>query len=426
MGPKGSERPPVQLSRRTACRLAVTKQRLAGAVPRTPGRAAILSTVRDIAYVQIDPIPVVAPAHYLTLWSRLGSYRRADLDRLLWKERRLFEYVAHAAAYVLSDDYPLFHSLMQRYPRSLSSAWGSWRAQALRWIPRHAPLRAAVLRELADGPRVLGDFAGHVRDRRPTGGWGSGSDVEAMLFHLMMAGQAMIVGREGNQNLWGLAERYLPEWVDRKTELSPSEVDRAAAERSIRALGTAAPKEVRFYFVRGMYHDLPGALSSLEAEGTIHRVEVAGLGRREVRYIHDQDLALLPALEGDGWRPRMSLLSPFDNLICERGAVRKLFGFDYAVEIYVPAPKRRFGYYVLPILWGDRFIGRLDPSYDRGSRTLRVLSVHAEPAAPDDVGEEIATTIGQLGAFLGAARVEYPRRVPRPWRRALRGVVPVP
>ncbi len=408
-----------------ARRLVVTKQGLAGPLPKRPSRETILATVRELCYLQIDPVSVLGPAQATTLWSRLGNFRTADLDRLVWTDRSLFQYVVHAAALVRTDEYPLYASYMRRYPESLSSGWGSWREHARRWIPRHAQLRSQVLRELRDGPRRINQFAAHPRTSRSTGGWGSASDVSAMLFHLWMAGHVMVVGSEGNQNLYGRTEQFLPGWVDR-TPLDPETAERTAAQRAIRAQGIASESEISFYFVRGCYRRLPEVLGQLEVEGTIHPVRVEGFPHHGVRYVHDRDLDLLASLSDDGFEPRISLLSPFDSMICRRSRIEQLFGFSYAHENYIPKAKRKHGVYVLPILAGDRFLGRIDPRMDRATKTLIINSVHAEPGAPGGkpVASEIGATIARLGEFLGARSVRYAGPVPEIWQPWLRGSRP--
>src|SRR5213083_1225065 len=161
-------------------------------------------------------------------------------------------------------------------------------------------------------------------------------------------------------------------------------------------------------------------LERLQEESTVHRVQVTGLGGE--RYIHDRDVQLLESMNSRVWQPRMSLLAPFDNLLAVREGTSRLFGFDYVHENFLPKNKRKFGTYVLPILWGDRFIGRVDPKMDRENERLVVNSIHAEPGAPKDeeVALKIRETIENLAEFLGAKEVEYTARVPKHWRNSLR------
>ncbi|TLZ99252.1 MAG: winged helix-turn-helix domain-containing protein [Methanobacteriota archaeon] len=402
-----------------ARRLAVTKQHLAGKVPTGPATEMIVSVIRDLGFVQWDPVDVVAPSHLITLWSRVGKFRMSDLDRLLWDDKKLFEHWSHAASIVLTEDYPLFYSLMKRYPESLSKSWGGWKARARKWLAENKGLRKKILNELGKGPLRLSEFEDHARGKRSADGWTSGSDVSTALFHMQMSGDVMVVGHEGRQNIWGLSETFLPSWVARN-ELPEQEVEREGAERTIRALGTASPSEINRYFLRGRYLDLKKALERLQEESTVHRVHVTGLGGE--RYIHDRDVQLLESMNSRVWQPRMSLLAPFDNLLAVREGTSRLFGFDYVHENFLPKNKRKFGTYVLPILWGDRFIGRVDPKMDRENERLVINSIHAEPGAPRDkeVALKIRETIENLAEFLGAKEVEYTARVPKAWRNSLR------
>ncbi len=401
-------------------RLAVARQHLPGSWPVRATGARIVSTVRDLGYVQLDPIELVAPAHVLTLWNRLGNFRRSDLDRLLWKEKRLFEAWSHATSIVPTADYPIHYSIMHRYPESLSRSWGYWRDQARRWLRTHAELRRQVLGELRRGPRRASEFEAHARTRSPGGGWSSGSDVTTMLTHLQLRGEVIFVGRGGNQKTWGLAKEFLPSWVDRRV-LPEREVERRGVERSVRALGVANSTEINTYLLRGRYLHLRETLEQLRAELVLHRIRISGIEGRDPRYVHHGDLPLLESLAADDWEPRVSLLSPFDNLLHNRDRVRRLFGFDVRFELYVPKSQRRFGPYVLPILWGDRFIGRLGARFDKDHHSLRVLAVHAEPGAPPEknVGTRIAEKVDRLGELVGASEVTYEGPVPDAWSASL-------
>ncbi len=370
---------------------------------------------------QWDPVSIVAPSHTLSLWARLGEFRPSDLEKLLWSEKKLLLHWTPLASLVRTEDYPLFHSLMSRYPDSLSSSWGTQRTLAKKFLAQHSGLRKRILVELRKGPRQLGQFEDHSRTRRDDGEWYAGSDVALMLFHLLMSGEVMVVGHEANRNLWGLSERFLPKWVDPSVP-SEEEAELEAAQRAIRALGTATASEISYYFVRGRYQDLEATLGRLQEDSTIHRVNVEGIGKGDERYIHEKDLPLLDGMDTAAWQPRMSLLPPFDNMICSQRRTRRLFGFDYVREQFLPKEKRKFGTYVLPMLWGEKFIGRIDPRFDKGRGELVINAVHAEPDAPADRGiaDVIGETITQLGTFLGASRVTYTSRVPDAWKSSLR------
>lgn len=273
--------------------------------------------------------------------------------------------------------------------------------------------------ELKKGPLQVTQFQDYVRTKR-TDGWTSGSDVSNMLFYLTMSGEVMVVGHNGLHNIWGLAEEFLPLSVDR-TKLAEEEFEREAAQRALRALGTAFAREIHLYFPRGRYRNLKKTLEDLEQEGRIHRVHVEGLGRKGEQYVHDLDLRLLESIDSEESEPGMTLIAPFDNLLCDLGRTRRLFGFDYIHENFLPESKRKFGTFVHPILWGDQLIGRVDLRMDRENESLNVVSVHAEPGAPggQEVSSKIAETLEQLGEFVEAKEVVYPARVPTAWQSAL-------
>jgi uncharacterized protein YcaQ len=386
----------------------LVKQHLAGKSLR-PTTESILAIVRDLCYIQWDPVDAVAPSHIISFWSRLGNFRRSDLEKLLWSEKKLFLHWTPMASIVLTEDYPIYNSMMRRYPESLSDSWGSQKRRARKFLAENKELRRKILSELKKkGPLRQNQFQDYVRTRSPDG-WIPGSKVLLMLYNLLMTGYIMIVGHQGNQNIYGLSEEFLPATVDRR-ELTEEEFEREAAQRALRALGTATPREIHLYFPRGCYLNLEKTLNSLERESKISRIDVEGLGRKGDRYIHELDIPLLESLDSDGWEPRMTLLAPFDNLICLRGRTNRLFSFDYAHENFLPQSKRKFGTFVHPILWGDALIGRVDMLRDKKNEKLNVISVHAEPHAPGgkEVSAMIDETIRQLGEFLGANDVAYP------------------
>lgn len=409
-----------------ARRLAVTKQSLSSNLPSKPGSQDILDVFRKLGCIQLDPISAVAPSHLIVLWSRLGNYDKTDLDKLLWKDRKIFEYWAHQASLVLMEDYPIYYHVMRGYPE-FSTPWNAsqespWGLRVKRWLNEHSDLREFVLRELRQkGPMLSRQFEDDSRVRTRGSGWGSSGNVSRMLFHLLFKGEVMVVGRQGNQKLWGLSENFLPPWVSKRV-LTQEEVEHEAVQRAIRALGTATASEIKYYFLRGRYRNLKATLERLLDEEAIHIVDVdTGTAGKGERYIHEKDVPLLDKLEKTETSSRISLLSPFDNLICDRARTRLFFNFHYAIEIYTPSHKRKYGYYVLPILYADKLIGRIDPLMNRKKQTLEIKAVHAEPKAPreKEVGEKLGETINDFSEFLGAKHVVFSRRVPRFWRASL-------
>ena len=374
-------------------RLAVSRQRLTGPPPPAAGPEDIMSVAADLGSLQLDPISVVARSHLLVLWSRLGRYDPADVEDLLWRERRLFEYWTHAAAIVCMDDLPIHSLLMRRYPSER-------RHQLREWLAANQALRRSILRRLrAEGPLPTSAFEDRAVTSWQSSGW--------------------TAGRKGQQRVWDLAERWLPDWAP--TRRPPErEVVRAAAQRSLRALGVATARDIERHFTAYRYPGLPTVLASLERSGRIERVRPAadGAERNGAWYLHADDLPLLERLEAGDWAPRSTLLSPFDNLIINRERTRRLFGFAFRLEIYVPKAGRRHGYYVLPVLHGDRFIGRVDPALDRRTGRLVVHAIHAEPDASASAGPAVASALQELAAFLDADGVDLGQPPPAVWRTA--------
>lgn len=409
------------LSPITARRLAVAAQQL-DRPPETADSSTILNLIRRLGCVQLDPINVVARSPLLVLWSRLGRYRVADFEALLWQERALFEYWAHAASIVLVEDFPIHQQQMIHFSRGN----GAWARRVRAWMAANDSFRRYMLDELATrGPLFANEFEDRAVTSWRSGGWSNSRNVSAMLGFLWEQGDITVTRREGKgfglKKQFGLLEHHMPQWTNHEP-LPRREAVRRAAQRALKALGVATPRHIDNHFIRGSYPGLDAVLAELEANGRIHPVTIrdaAGAWSGDW-YIHSDTLPLLERVQGGDWQPRTTLLSPFDNLICDRDRTEQLFDFYYRVEIYTPKAKRQYGYYVLPILHDGRLIGRIDPRIDRKSKTLHVHAVHAEPDAPTTAAPALAETIGELGRFLGARRVVYDDdALPPRWRAAL-------
>jgi uncharacterized protein len=385
----------------SARRVAVMAQLLSSPKPRS-----IEDVVRGLGEVQMDPTSAVARTEHLVLWSRLGKrFRVADLERMLWDERSLFEYWAHI---VHVDDYAIHRESMRRFAAPAPGEPGRrlyWRE----WVKANASFRRYVLRELRRrGPLLTRELEDRSVDGWRTGGWNDNGKNTAMMLEILWAqGQVMIAGRDGQQRLWDLAERRLP--VD-QPRLSRSELARTVVERQLRTRGVATPTQIGRTF-DGRPPGWERALASLVREGVAIPVSVDGL-EKGLWYVH------APLLERT-FRPRTTLLSPFDDLVSDRDHTEQLFGFRFRLEIYVPKAKREFGYFVLPILHGDRLIGRIDPKFDRATAVLHVNAVYAQEDAPADAGPAVRRTIDELGEWLGAGDIRFTRRVPPAWRSHL-------
>lgn len=384
------------------------KQRLAGpTLPATPKGIVQLAT--ELGCLQIDPIRVVEHPHYLIPWSRLGHYKHAALDRAIWKDKTLFHYWAHAASLVPTTDYPIHQVMMRRYP---AMHWSVSYKRLLSFLEANKALKRHIMVQLRRrGPLRTSDFKDLAVENYQSSGWNTDRNVDRMLDYLWTKGKVMIVGRAGQQRVWDLAERWFPDWTPTE-RLSIQQQTRLAIQRSVKAMGIAMQKQIWQYFTRWRYEDLPAALKDLERKGILIPVTVPGV--RGAWHLHADDLELLESLQDGKWEPRTTLLSPFDPLIADRARTKLMWGFDFAIEIYVPKEKRKYGYYVLPILHGDQLIGRIDPAMDRKTGRLTINGIWMEPSAPKDraTGKAINDAISELARFLGATNITYPKRMP--------------
>jgi hypothetical protein len=370
------------LSLDQARRLAVRSQHLAGPRPAT-GLDGMRQVLRGLRVLQVDPVNVVARNQFLVLWSRLGGFDRTGLDTLLWRERWLFEYWAHSASIVLMEDYPIHRLMMRAYRVTAES--GAQQA----WLAANDDFRRYVLDLVRDSGPLPGEA---IEDRAAVSwvstGWTNGRNVERMLDILWKQGVIMIAGREGLRRLWGLAEFPAAE------ELPDTEAVTRAAEHSLHALGVARARDVERHFTMGRY---PGL--DLERADWARPVRVEG--GTEQWWVHRDVLARLD----EDWEPRTTLLSPFDNLICDRDRTERLWSFAYRNEMYVPKATRQYGYYVMPVLAGERLTGRVAARVDRKTGVLVVEAMYAEPGGPPDPG--LPAALDSLASFAGAGSVGY-------------------
>ena len=331
----------VEVTQEEARRIAVRAQLLDGSAK------SVHDTVRRLGFLQMDPISTVAPPQYLVLWSRLGPYDRAELDRLLEK-RKLFEWDAFIWPL---EDLPLIRARMRE-------RWGHYKRErwALQFLKEQTGLRRYVLRELERrGPlpsRELEHADAWFHEH--TVWWGTRAQLKWMLEHLHLRGFIAVAGRSGTHRLWDLAKRVYPETAT----VPAAQARRIRDEKRFRSLG------VRLEKGRLLAHP-------------------------------DADSRPVP--------DRVTFLSPFDRLVHDRDRAEALWGFHYRLEMYVPKAKREYGYYVLPILRGDDIVGRIEPVFDRKTRVLRVNGVWWEPGKKE---VPLDKPLRSLASFVGADSIE--------------------
>lgn len=339
----------IEVTRDQARRIAVRAQLLDGSA------TGVLDTVRRLGFLQIDPISTVAPPQQLVLWSRLGPFDPGELDRLLWEERTLVE--VDAFVYPV-EDLPI---LLARMHRKREDSARERRVAA--FLKENAAFRRYVLRELERrGPLLSREIEDHASMRREHHPWWGARKMALMLMILADRGEVAVTGRRQGQRLWDLAER----WYPAETERIPwRKAEKLLAEKRLQTQG------VRFENGRWLAH--PGA-----ADGPVP--------------------------------PRVTFLSPFDRLVSDRDRAEALWGFRYRLEMYVPAAKREYGYYVLPILRGDRLVGRIEPVHDRKAGVLRVNGVWWEEGVRP---VSLSAPLRSLARFLGTRDLSPPRAVAR-------------
>jgi uncharacterized protein YcaQ len=317
-----------------ARRIAVRAQLLDGSARN------VLDTVRHLGFLQLDPIATVATPQELVLQARLGTFDPAELDRLLWEERTLVEF--NAFVYPM-ESLPLLRARMRAHRRAMHYERHRWQREFLK---RNAAFKRYVLRELEQrGPLLSRELEDRSVDAQLEHRWYGNRFVGIMLGILHVNGYVAVAGRRGKQRLWDLAERWYPE-----TETVPvREAERLFEEQRFRALGVR-----------------------LERRGWVAHPDAS-----------------------DGPVPdRAVLLSPFDRLVHDRDRAEALWDFHYRLEMYVPPKKREYGYYVLPLLVGDRIAGRAEPRFDRKTRTLELLGAWGDTSRLDEALAGVADYLG--------------------------------
>ncbi len=380
------------LSLAEARRVALAAQ---GFADKPLGRAvdarALRSRVIDrVGLLQIDSVNVLQRAHYLPAFSRLGPYDVDQLDKLAgYAPRRMFEYWGHEASLLPVELWPL---MQWRMARVHDDAWGG-----MRRVAKERPgLVAAVLADITDrGPLRVADLSHHDEPRGPKGPWWDWSDVKRAVEYLFWSGEITSARRVRFERRYDIPSRVIPAAVRAIPTPSTEDAQRELIRIASRAMGVATEPDLRDYF----------RLSSAESKARVAELVEAG----ELLPVAVEGWTA-PAYLAPGTRiPRSvdarAIVGPFDSLIWERPRVERLFGLRYRIEIYVPKPKRVYGYYVLPFLLGDQLVGRVDLKADRAAGALLVQAAHAEPGAPPETAEALMTELRAMAAWLGLSDV---------------------
>jgi len=405
----------IRLSAHQARLLHLHAQGLLARPRRRAKKADVLGAIERMRVLQIDTISVVARSPYFVLFSRLGAYRAPWLEALL-DEGAVFECWAHEACFAPSADYPLHrrHALERLGHWSMKSAERSRREH-------EAEMDAILARIRAEGALKSSDF--ESKEKR-TGGWWGWKDEKRWLEALFAHGDLMIARRDNFQRVYDLSERVLAKMKLAKAELPSLEaMRRAFVLGGARALGITQARWIADYFRIGR------RIKDADLDGHVERGEllrVAVDGWNAPGYVHpDHRDACLAGARGRLRATHTTLLSPFDPVIWDRERVAAMFGFDYRIEVYVPAPKRIWGYYVLPILHRGRLVGRIDAKAHRAEGRFEVKALYLEDGVVEDeaLADAVAGAIGECAEWHGTPDVVIGRCAPRTIKRALQDAV---
>ncbi|GGM45265.1 winged helix-turn-helix domain-containing protein [Microbacterium saperdae] len=380
------------LSPAQARRMALAAQGFTRARPTAVSAAHIHRMMDRIGVLQIDSVNVFARSHYLPLLSRLGAYDPALLDKVfLSRTTHYVEYLAHEATFIPIEDWPLWQFRMDDFRRrwSAEDSWVSANARTVQWVQdelrTRGPLRPADLR--ADAPRERGT-------------WWDWDDVKLALEHLWRTGDVAISGRKGFERTYALAEQVIPERI-RAQKISRAEAIRTLIARAARSSGVATQSDLADYYRIRDRAAVTQAIADLTESGELLPVRVRGWerGGRPLAAWRHRDGVLPHRVDA------AAVLTPFDPVVWFRDRALRAFELDYRIEIYVPAEKRRYGYYSLPVLVGDRIVARVDLKSDRAASTLQVQSAWWEPQAAPEDADRIAREIALAARWQGLEHV---------------------
>ena len=388
----------------------VIQSQLLGGPNPLAGKEGIAQVIEHLGYVQIDTIAVVERAHHHTLWTRCPDYQPSFLHDLVAIDRRIFEYWAHAIAFLPMSDYRFYIPRMKRH-RTSNRAWlGEWKQ-------KHGHVLDRVLNRIRkEGALTSKDFVRPPGTKRGT--WWDWKPTKRALEILFWQGLLMISERKNFQKVYDLTERVLPSGTD-TTSPTEEELGRFHVRRALGGLGAAQEREIRDAFHIVNRSLIAKTLEEMQQSKEVISVSIEGLT--------DAYYALTETLERDE-SPLSNtayILSPFDNLTIQRNRIERLFGFKYTIECYLPEAKRKYGYFVLPILWRDKIIGRLDSKADRKTKTFIAKKLWFEPGfqAFDEALPAFADTLAWFARFNGCDTIEFDVIKPTGHKRRLKSLV---
>jgi uncharacterized protein YcaQ len=366
---------------------------------RRPKPGDILSTIQRMSLLQIDTINVVARSPYLVLFSRLGSYPSQWLDEAL-SRGDLMEYWAHEACFLPRSDFSLIRH------RMLSPDKMGWKYRQ-EWMVEHAADIELLIEHIEqNGPVRSADFE---HPRKGASGWWEWKPHKRHLEGLFTAGKVMVIGRHNFQRIYDLTSRVMPHWDDERDLIVQEQAEELMLQNSARSLGIFRGQWLADYY-RLRQPSLPALLARWQEEGLIIPVDVEGLG---AMWLHaDLQPLLEDAQVGKLTATHSAVLSPFDPVVWDRKRAEQLFDFTYRLECYTPAPKRQFGYFVLPLLHQGKLVGRMDSKMHRKTGVLEIFAVYLQDGVrvSQTLEKGLTQAINDFARWQGACRVELNHR----------------
>lgn len=357
---------PVKLTIKQARQIAMRASLIDGHAQLPKKKNGVEEVINHLGYVQIDTVHIVERAHNHTLWTRLPDYKSDYLHELQSKERKVFEYWAHAMCYLPIDDFRYFIPHMTKYEKPFDK-WAKARMERVGHM-----LDDIYNRVKNEGPLGASDFKEGNETRRE--GWWDWKLAKIALELLYWQGRLMFTERRNFHRIYDLTERVIPKTVSRKYP-TKKEFNEYLIRRALQSKGIATAKEIADYFHHhGKKENILPLLEQKVKQKKVIEVEVGQL--KETYFAYPETIDLLDTLKPV--KKQVLIFCPFDNFIIQRDRIARLFNFDYTLECYIPAPKRKYGYFVLPVMYGDRFVARIDCKADRKKKELKVISVYFE------------------------------------------------
>jgi len=388
----------IKVSNEAARRIFLARQGLSSPPGKALSKSDLLQLITDIGFVQVDSIGTVERAHHQIIFSRNQTYRRDHLTTLLEKDRALFEHWTHDASIVPTEFYPYWKHRFRRREPIIQERWRKWHGEGF-----DAAFGETLERIAATGPVLARELK---EEGHQSGGWWNWHPSKTALEYLWHTGKLAIAGRVNFQKVYDLAERVIP-GEHHETEVEHAEFVDWACRQALKRLGFATHGEIAAFFdlvtpqeardwVKSNRDELC-EVSLFSSDGETARPSFAFAD-------FTADLTDVPEPSS-----RVRVLSPFDPLLRDRNRTERLFGFYYRIEVFVPEPKRQYGYYVFPLLEGDRVIGRIDMKADRKRSTLDVRRLWLEPGVRASGGrlEKLDAELVRLARFTGVESVNY-------------------